>query len=118
MKKFGNAEYIPHRGDIVWLDFNPRTGREQAGHRPAIIISPKQFNSMSSLTFVCPITSRIKGFSFEVLLPEEMQTKGVVLVHHFRSIDWQAREIKFIEEAPPLVIEEICAKLEPLILFD
>jgi mRNA interferase MazF len=116
VKKFGSTEYIPNRGDIVWLDFNPPTGREQAGHRPAMIISPKQFNSMSSLAFVCPITSRIKGFSFEVLLPEEMQTKGVVLIHHLRSIDWQAREIKFIEEAPILVIQEICAKLEPLIL--
>lgn len=118
MKKFGSAGYIPHRGDIVWLDFNPRTSREQAGHRPAMIVSPKQFNSLSSLAFVCPITSKIKGFTFEVLLPGEMQTKGVILIHHLRSIDWQARKINFIEKAPILIIEEVCAKLEPLILFD
>ena len=115
MKKPGSKKYIPNRGDIVWLDFNPRTGREQAGHRPAIVVSPKQFNSLSSLLFVCPITSKIKGFSFEVSLPEEMQTQGVVLIHHLRSVDWKIRGIKFIEQAPISVIEEIQAKLEPLI---
>ena len=115
MKKYGREKYTPRRGDIVWLDFNPRTGREQAGHRPAIIISPQQFNALSSLVFVCPITSKVKGFSFEVLLPEEVQTKGVVLIHHLRSIDWKTRGIKLIEPAPISVINEICAKLEPLI---
>ena len=108
-------KYIPSRGDIVWLDFNPRTGREQAGHRPAIVISPKEFNNVSSLVFVCPITSKVKGFSFEVLLPENMQPEGVVLIHHLRSVDWKTRRIKFVEKAPISVIEEICAKLEPLI---
>ena len=115
MRKSGSKKYIPSRGDIVWLDFNPRTGREQAGHRPAIVISPKQFNSLSSLVFVCPITSKVKGFSFEIPLPKDMQTKGVVLIHHLRSIDWKTRGIKFIEPAPISVREEICAKLEPLI---
>ena len=74
-----SKRYIPSRGDIVWLNFNPLTGKEQAGHRPAIVISPKQFNSLSSLVFVCPIISKIKGFTFEVQLPEDMQTNGVVL---------------------------------------
>jgi mRNA interferase MazF len=115
VKKSGSKQYIPHRGDIIWLDFNPQIGREQAGHRPAIVISPKQFNSLSSLVFVCPITSKIKGFSFEVLLTEQMQTKGVILIHHLRSVDWKTREIKFVETAPISVIEEICAKLKPLI---
>ncbi len=115
MRKSGSKNYIPSRGDIVWLDFNPRKGREQAGHRPAIVISPKQFNSLSSLVFVCPITSKVKGFSFEILLPDQMQTKGVVLIHHLRSVNWKTREIKFIEPAPISLIEEICAKLEPLI---
>lgn len=115
MKKSGSKEYIPSRGDLVWLDFNPRKGREQAGHRPAIVVSPKQFNSLSSLAFVCPITSKVKGFSFEVLLPKQMQTKGVVLIHHLRSVDWKTRSIQFIESAPISVIEEISAKLEPLI---
>ncbi|AFZ33708.1 transcriptional modulator of MazE/toxin, MazF [Stanieria cyanosphaera PCC 7437] len=115
MKKSGSKQYIPDRGDIIWLDFNPQIGREQAGHRPAIVISPKKFNSLSSLVFVCPISSKIKGFSFEVLLTEQMQTKGVVLIHHLRSVDWKTRGIKFVETAPISIVEEICAKLKPLI---
>ena len=67
--------------------------------------------------FVCLIISKVKGFSFEILLPDQMQTKGVVLIHHLRSVDWKAREIKFIESAPISLIEEICAKLEPLIFY-
>ena len=115
MKKSGRKKYIPNRGDIVWLDLDPRTGREQAGHRPAIIISPKEFNTLSSLVFVCPITSKVKGFSFEVALTEETKTEGVVLIHHLRSVDWKIRKIKFIESAPTKVIDEVCAKLKPLI---
>lgn len=115
-KKSQNKNYIPERGDIVWLDFNPSVGREQAKHRPAIVVSPRQFNSLSSLMFVCPITSKIKGFSFEVALTEAMQTKGVVLIHHFRSVDWKTRGINFIEKAPLSIVEEISAKLKPLIL--
>jgi mRNA interferase MazF len=115
VQKSGSKKYIPSRGDIVWLDFDPRTGREQAGHRPAIVISPKEFNALSSLVFVCPITSKVKGFSFEVALTEETKTKGVVLIHHLRSVDWKTRKITFIEQVPFSVIEEICAKLKPLI---
>lgn len=115
MKKSGSKKYIPNRGDIVWLDFDPRTEREQAGHRPAIVISPREFNALSSLVFVCPITSKVKGFSFEVPLTEETKTKGVVLIHHLRSVDWKTRKIKFIEQVPVAVIKEICAKLKPLI---
>ena len=115
MKKSGSEKYIPSRGDIIWLDFDPRTGREQARHRLAIVISPKEFNALSSLVFVCPITSKVKGFSFEVPLTEETKTKGVVLIHHLRSVDWKTRKIKFIEPAPVAVINEICAKLKPLI---
>ena len=115
MKKSGRKKYIPSRGDIVWLDFDPRTGREQSGHRPAIIISPQEFNALSFLVFVCPITSKVKGFSFEVALTEETKTDGVVLIHHLRSVDWKTRKIAFIEPAPVAVMDEICAKLKPLI---
>ena len=115
MKKSGSRKYVPYRGDIVWLDLYPRTGREQAGHRAAIVISPKEFNTLSSLVFVCPITSKVKGFSFEVTLTEETKTEGVVLIHHLRSVDWKIRKMKFIEPAPFSIIEEVCAKLKPLI---
>ncbi len=114
VKKSGK-HYIPERGDIIWLDFDPQRGREQAGHRPAIVLSPQQFNSLSSLAFVCPITSKVKGFNFEVPLTEATQTQGVILIHHLRSIDWKTRKIKLIEKAPLTVIEEITVKLEPLI---
>jgi mRNA interferase MazF len=114
VKKSGK-NYLPDRGDIVWLDFNPRTGKEQSGHRPAIIVSPQQFNALSSLAFVCPITSKVKGFSFEVVLSKELNTQGVVLIHHLKSVDWKTRKVKFIEKAPLSVIEEISAKLKPLI---
>lgn len=117
MKKSGSKKgnYIPNRGDIVWLDLDPRTGREQSGHRPAIIISPQEFNALSSLVFVCPITSKVKGFSFEVALTRNTKTQGVVLIHHLRSVDWKTRQIKFIETTPIEVINEVCAKLKPLI---
>ncbi|MGK7941601.1 MAG: type II toxin-antitoxin system PemK/MazF family toxin [Crocosphaera sp.] len=117
MKKSGNEKnlYIPSRGDIVCLDFDPRTGRKQTGHGLAIVISPIEFNGLSSLVFVCPITSKVKGFSFEVPLTTKTKIEGVVLIHHFRSVDWRTRKIKFIEQAPASVINEICAKLKPLI---
>jgi mRNA interferase MazF len=115
LAKKSGSKYIPSRGDIIWLDFDPQKGREQAGHRPAIVISPKQFNSLSSLIFVCPITSKVKGFSFEVPLTKGLSTEGVGLIHHLRSVDWQARGIKFIEKVPNEVINEISAKLKPLI---
>ena len=117
MKKSGNEKnlYIPSRGDIVGLDFNSRMGRKEVGQGLAIVISPKEFNGLSSLVFLCPITSKVKGFSFEVPLTTETKTEGVVLIHHLRSVDWRARNIKFIEQAPASVINEICAKLKPLI---
>jgi mRNA interferase MazF len=115
VKKSGSRIYVPSRGDIVLLDFDPRTGKEQSGRRPAIAISPKEFNALSSLVFVCPITSKVKGFSFEVALTQETKTQEVVLIHHLRSVDWKTRKIKFIEPAPIAVIDEICAKLKPLI---
>ena len=114
-KKFGK-QYVPERGDIVWLDFNPQKGREQAGHRPALVVSPAAFNRLSSLVFLCPITSKVKGFSFEVSLASySLSTHGVVLIHHLRSVDWKARNIEFIEKAPLEVIEEVLAKLDPLV---
>lgn len=114
MKSGNKNGYIPSRGDIIWLDFDSRTKKKQARHGQAIVISPKEFNALSSLVFVCPITSKVKGFSFEVALTDETTTKGVVLIHHLRSVDWKTRNIQFIEQAPVSVIDEVCAKLKPL----
>ena len=107
--------YIPDRGDIVYLDFNPTKGHEQRGYRPALIISPAAYSEKSSLALFCPITSQQKGYPFEVLLPEDLQTPGVILVDQIRSLDWRVRQMKFVETVSLEVITEVQAKITPLI---
>lgn len=105
---------VPQRGDIVKLQFNPQSGGEQAGYRPAIVISPAEYNRISKLILVCPITSRKKGWPFEVELESSMKTVGVVLVDQLKSIDCTTRGAIRVETAPTSVIEEILARLETL----
>lgn len=109
------GKYIPCRGDIVKLDFNPTLGREQAGYRPALIITPQQFNQVTNLALVCPITSKIKGLNLEVVLPNGLITKGAILTFQVKTIDWQTRQVKFIESLPEETMEEVTAKLQALI---
>jgi mRNA interferase MazF len=106
---------IPERGDIIKLQFNPQAGSEQAGYRPAIVISTVDYNRISKLILVCPITSRRKGWPFEVELAPEMQMKGVVLVDQVKSLDCRSRSPVFVEKAPAVVVEEVLARLNPLI---
>ena len=111
-----SSEYIPDRGDIVWLNFDPTKGREQAGHRPAFIVSPASFNRASNLAFLCPITKQVKGFSFEVPFTSITgKITGAVLVHHLRSIDWKVRKVSFADKASEDVIFEVLAKLETIV---
>lgn len=105
----------PKRGDLVWLDFNPQAGREQAGRRPALIVSPYSYNRKTGLALACPITSKAKGYPFEVKIPANLPVGGVALVDHLRSIDWQARRVRFICKLPPEAFEEACAKIRTLI---
>jgi mRNA interferase MazF len=107
--------YIPDRGDIILLDFNPTKGHEQRGYRPALIISPASYSDRSSLALCLPITSQQKGYPFEVLLPEGLQTHGVILADQIKSLDWQSRQIKFVETVSLAVIAEVQAKIMPLI---
>jgi mRNA interferase MazF len=107
--------YIPNRGDIVYLDFNPTKGHEQRGYRPALIISPAVYSEKSSLALFLPITSQQKGYPFEVLLPEGLQIQGVILVDQIKSLDWRVRQIKFVETLSLEVISEVQAKIMPLI---
>src|SRR5438309_1267322 len=93
------TSYVPDRGDILWLVFDPRVGHEQSGRRPAIVLSEKLFAKKTGLAVVCPITSKIKGLPFEIVL-ERTKTAGAVLPIHVRSIDWQIRKVQFIEKAP------------------
>lgn len=103
------------RGDVVWVNFSPQAGHEQAGRRPALVISPASYNARMGLALVCPITSRAKGCAFEVALPVESGVRGVVLSDHVRSLDWRARRVKRIERAPAAVVEEVLAKLSALL---
>lgn len=105
----------PDRGDIVSLQFNPQRGREQTGGRPALVLSPRSYNSKVGLVILCPVTSHAKGYPFEVALPRGMKIKGVVLADHVKSLDWRARGARIIERVPPSVLTDILAKLELLL---
>lgn len=109
------ASYIPERGDIVWLSFQPQAGREQAGRRPALILSPGRYNSKVGLAIACPITGQVKHYPFEVALPEGLAVSGVVLSDHVKSLDWRARRADFACAAPNEVTTDVIAKLRTLI---
>jgi mRNA interferase MazF len=107
--------YIPERGDIVKFNFDPTLGREQAGYRPALIITSQKFNQATRLALVCPITSQVKGFNLEILLPDGLKTKGVILAFQLKTIDWQERKVSFLEKLPKYTLEEVLGKLHALI---
>jgi mRNA interferase MazF len=97
----------PERGALIWLNFTPQSGREQAGRRPALVVSPRAYNSKVGLALVCPITSRVKGYPFEVALPDQLPIQGVVLADQLRSLDWRSREAELIGEAPTTVVARV-----------
>jgi mRNA interferase MazF len=101
------ANNAPDAGDLIWIDFNPQAGREQAGRRPALVLSSVRFNLKTSLAFVCPITSKIKGYSSEVPLPHGLPVHGAVLCSHLRSIDWQVRNPVLIGKVPDGLLVEV-----------
>jgi len=107
-------EYVPDRGDIVWLQFEPQAGHEQAGIRPALVVSPKSYNGKVGLALLCPITSKVKGYPFEVLLPATLRISGAVLADQVKSLDWRFRQAQCICAAPTEVVAEVIAKIQPL----
>lgn len=107
--------YIPERGDIIWLTFNPQAGREQAGRRPALVLSPAAYNGKVGLTILCPITSQIKGYPFEVLIPPKMKISGVILSDQIKSLDWKARQAELICRLPESALNEVLQKLLTLL---
>lgn len=111
----GSSVYVPDQGDIVWLNFNPQAGREQNGRRPAIVITPIAFNNLGGLAMFCPITSKVKGYPFEVLLPEGLMTSGVILSHHLKSLDWRERKVEFIEKVPQYILIEVSLRIKTLL---
>lgn len=106
--------YVPDRGDIVWLQFNPQSGHEQAGQRPALTLSPKAYNQKVGLAIFCPITNQEKGYPFEVKAGGS-KINGVILADQVKSLDWSKREAEFIVKVPPIVINEVIELLKTLI---
>ncbi|MGJ5629203.1 type II toxin-antitoxin system PemK/MazF family toxin [Nostoc sp. CALU 1950] len=106
--------YIPKQGDIIWINFTPQIGREQAGRRPALVISPLKYNRRVRLVLVCPITTKVKGYPFEVPVSEGLAVSGVVLAQ-VKSFDWQERKTEFACKAPAEVTVEVITLLRTLI---
>jgi mRNA interferase MazF len=97
--------YIPERGDLIWITLDPQAGHEQKGRRPALVLSPKSYNGKVGLAILCPITSQVKGYPFEVVIPEGLGIEGV------KSLDWQIRRAEFQTRLPDQVVEEVLQKL-------
>lgn len=109
---------VPDRADIVWLDFNPQSGHEQAGLRPALVLSPKEYNRKSGLAVFAPLTSKVKGYPYEVTLPPGLPFHGVVLADQVRSLDWRHRRAKSFGRVPEEVVDDVVARLNTLITPD
>ena len=107
--------YVPERGDVVWITLNPHAGHEQAGRRPAVVLSPESYNDRVGLAILCPITTQVKGYPFEVHLPQGCKISGVVLSDQVKSLDWKARRASFCCELPQDIVHEVLNKLGTLI---
>ncbi|MBC1261137.1 endoribonuclease MazF [Synechococcus sp. BSF8S] len=107
--------YVPDRGDLVWLEFSPQVGSEQRGRRPALVLSPKTYNGKVGLALFCPVTSKIKGYPFEVQIPDGAAVNGVVLSDQVKSLDWRSRKAKFIERASSDVMTMVTSRVLPLL---
>ena len=109
------TSYVPRRGDLIWLSFDPQAGHEQAGHRPAFVLSPESYNRKTSLLLACPLTSKVKGYPFEVALPAGLPVGGVILADQVKNLDWKVRKAEFIARTPASVIEDVVSLILPLL---
>ena len=107
--------YVPRCGDVVWLTLNPQAGHEQTGRRPALVLSPESYNGKIGLAIFCPVTNQIKGYPFEVLIPEGLPIAGAILSDQVKSLDWRARNAELICILPDETISEVLQKLGTLI---
>ncbi len=110
-----NPDYVPDRGDIVWLNFNPQAGHEEAGKRPAVVISPKSYNAKVGLALFQPITTIKKGYPFEVTLPSGLPISGVILSDQVKTLDWRTRQVTYIHHLPLSYIKESIDRLSVLL---
>jgi mRNA interferase MazF len=108
-------EYVPDAGDLIWIDFDPRTGHEQAGRRPGLVLSPSSYNGRIGLAIVCPVTSQVKGYPFEVELSASVKFRGAVLADQLKSVDWRERRAERGGKASPAVMDAVRARLQLLL---
>ncbi len=114
MKKKG--AYVPERGDAVWITLDPQAGHEQAGRRPALVLSPAAYNGRVGLALLCPITNQARGYPFEVPLPEGLPVAGVVGADQVKNLDWRARKASRIGAVPEEVVTEVVRRLQTLLV--
>jgi mRNA interferase MazF len=106
---------LPDAGELIWLTFSPQAGREQARRRPALVLSPRAYNARAGQCLVCPVTQQAKGYPFEVAFPHGLAVQGVALSDHLKSADWRQRHSEFIATVPAELLDEVRAKLKPLL---
>jgi len=106
---------VPDRGHLIWITFDPQVGHEQAGRRPALVLSGAEYNGPAGLCVVCPITSQVKGYPFEVRLPAGLPVAGVILADQVKNVDWQARRAFYICDAPAEVMAEVQDQIAELL---
>ncbi len=107
---------MPDRGDLIWLSFDPQAGHEQAGRRPAVVLSPLSYNRSSGLALVVPVTSQVKGYPFEVAIPASVRITGVILADHLKSVDWRARNAERITTLPAATVNQLLKKASLLLI--
>lgn len=110
-----DLNYIPNRGDLIWINLDPTLGSEQNKRRPALVLSPAPYSIKTPLCLIVPVTSKIKGYAWEVPLPPELKTKGVILSDQVRSVSWRVRQISYIETVPPLIVTIVQGKFKNLL---
>jgi len=111
----GAAAYVPERGEVAWITLNPQAGHEQAGRRPAVVLSPAAYNGKVGLAILCPVTSQVKGYPFEVLIPDGLEVRGAILADQVKSLDWRVREAEKICQLPVRTVNEVLQKLGVLL---
>ena len=107
--------YVPKRGDVVWITLRPQAGHEQAGRRPALVVSPVEYNRKVGLALLCPITRRVKGYPFEVLPPGGHQVKGAILADQIKSLDWRARQAEYFCELDEATVSAVIQRVTLLL---
>jgi mRNA interferase MazF len=110
-----DEDYVPSRGDVIWITLNPQAGHEQAGRRPALVISPRAYNDKVGLAILCPMTTQVKGYPFEVLIPNGLGVSGAILSDQVKSLDWRIRQADFICKLPARTMNEVIEKLSALL---